>query len=98
MTRHCCRQEYDGAQFDALCICLECEAGPRQKLCDWLLELSIYLVRPDVLPHDESIVSSSFSGSHLLSKERFTYFVDRVAQALSSVLLGAQKVDQGHLR
>ena len=71
-------QDYDVAQVDALCICLECETGPRQKLCDWLLELSTFLIRPNVLP---AVSSSSIIQHQLGPKERFPYFVARVAQA-----------------
>ena len=42
-------QDYDEAQFDALYICLALEEGPLEKLCDWLVELSIHLIRPAAL-------------------------------------------------
>lgn len=88
-----CMQEYDLAQFDAFCICLECEAKPHAAFCDWFMELSLSLIRPDMLSYEQGSKSTASShlasasgddrdkGSMLRVEERFPYFVMRVAQA-----------------
>jgi hypothetical protein len=75
---------YDEAQFDALCICLALEAGPFEKLCDWLVNLSILLIRPAALQPTAITVFTSVS-SRLPAEKRFEYFVNRVAQARITV-------------
>ncbi len=76
-------QDYDEAQFDALYICLALEEGPLEKLCDWLVELSIHLIRPAALQPDEAAGGAAGGGPccRLLPGERFQYFANRVAQA-----------------
>ncbi len=76
-------QDYDEAQFDALYICLALEEGPLEKLCDWLVELSIHLIRPAALQPDEAAAGADGGGPccRLLPGERFQYFANRVAQA-----------------
>jgi hypothetical protein len=45
-------QEFDGNQFDAFCLCLECCSSdhatdtPYAALCEWLLEISVVLIHP----------------------------------------------------
>ena len=90
-------QEYDTSLFDALCLCVECgKAGLNGKtseykaLCDWLLNLSLNLIRPR-LPSSQP--SSSEKNPNLVSlqedddpcplrpEERFPYFTKRVCRA-----------------
>ncbi len=75
---------YDEAQFDALCICLALEAGPFERLCDWLVDLSILLIRPAALQPDAAAICASAS-LRLPPEDRFEYFVNRVAQACTAV-------------
>ena len=98
---HSCLQEYDTSQFDALCLCLECgtaeSVGPTTAyatLCDWLLDLSLDLIRP-TLPtfptsgvktqlstqDSEREIGGTQSGCKLRLEERFPYFTRRVCKA-----------------
>jgi hypothetical protein len=88
------RQDYDEAQFDALCLCLAPEPAPLERLRDWLIELSIFLIRPAALqlPTDAAADSAGAglgagAGGRLLLEERFQYFVNRVAQACTQPLV-----------
>ncbi len=91
-------QEYDCTQFDGLCLCLESEVNHLnavkqvdsefKRLCDWLLDLSLELIRPEALsstagPANQALTtcSDSIHRCQLRVEERFPYFVKRVAQA-----------------
>jgi hypothetical protein len=91
-------QEYDASQFDGLCLCLENEvnqlnAGKQldsefKRLCEWLLDLSLELIRPEELsgtagPGNQASAacSDSMHRCRLRVEERFPYFVKRIAKA-----------------
>ena len=88
-------QEYDAGQFDAFCICLECESGGSGHsrsylaLCEWLVELSLELIRPK-LPSSiqpDTCLSINTTGRsraprfHLRLEDRLHFFLKRLSKA-----------------
>ena len=96
-------QEYDRSQFDAFCICLECgyanfdgTANAYVALSEWLLNLSIDLIRPSLLmpttsgaagqPHsvltrEGNVDSTDGLSCKIRPEERFSYFTKRLCRA-----------------
>ncbi len=87
-------QDFDLHQFDAFCICLRCgtrdDESPENSatpaysaMCDWLLDISKTLIKPDVSSHGDSAGKVSFveSKCNLAYEERFSYFQRRVCRA-----------------
>ena len=88
--------DFDVNQFDAFCLCLECEASNRvddgkksaaaetaySAICDWLLDVSIDLLKPDVLEEGGSLdMQQSILHSRLHQDHRFAYFCRKVSKA-----------------
>ena len=99
----CPEQDYDCSQFDAFCLCLEIGSGPGNNqshaygtLCNWLLELTVKLIRPDLPAASAADVSfvqaqpakagkvladGTGSSCRLAVEQRFPYFMSRVRRA-----------------
>ncbi len=89
-------QEYSISRFDAFCICLEC-SGERSgsssyssaylALSDWLVELSLDLIKPKLLPANSTFSCLSAAGKfcrptlHLPMEERFLFFKKQICKA-----------------
>jgi hypothetical protein len=91
--------EFDINQFDAFCLCLEGELGgysvsvenlhqnrtqQYDLLCEWILEISIYLIRPEVVeasPEQSQTRPSTELRSDLRVEQRFPFLVRKVLKA-----------------
>jgi hypothetical protein len=91
--------EFDINQFDAFCLCLEGELGgysvsrknlhqnrtqQYDLLCEWILEISTYLIRPEVVkasPELSQAKPSTEFRSDLRVEQRFPFLVQKVLKA-----------------
>ena len=87
-------QEFDMHQFDAFCTCLRCSTGENElsensvtpaysALCNWLLDISKTLIKPEIPSLGKSGGDSIKDNSccQLAFEERFSYFQRRVCRA-----------------
>ena len=85
-------EDFDVHQFDAFCLCLECESLDKQgipglhtayeALGDWLLDICKDLIKPDLRGYEGLPVEEFMADScNLPIEERFHYFRNKICRA-----------------